>query len=338
MKPVRRPFLTARTRIAVAFGGIFLVLGAALLLTVNLLSRAGTQERATTIARNAVPVELVRPGERVSAWTAYRISGDVSAAASQQMIMWSAVALFVTALLAVGVGWWTAGRCLRPVQGAFESQRRFISNASHELRTPLAVQRTAIQVGLDGDPSPEELAHVRTTLLEANRRSERLIDGLLLLARSDRGLERRDSLDLADVVSEETAAIAVRAERAGVRVSVRSERAPLRGNRVLLGQLAGNLLRNAVEYNHRGGDVDVIVEPGRLVVRNSGPVVAAADIPALFEPFRRGQGKERLCGGTGLGLSIVQSIARAHGGRASAAPNRGGGLRVTVEIPAPGRE
>ncbi|MGW1199445.1 sensor histidine kinase [Streptomyces sp. NPDC002536] len=334
---MRRPVLTARARIAFAFGAIFLVLGTALLTTVNVLSRESTRQRATTIARTAVPMEVLRPGETVTMSTVYRVSGDVSAAASQEMVVWSAAALLITALLAVGVGWWTAGRVLRPVQGAFESQRRFISNASHELRTPLAVQRTAIQVGLDGDPSPEELARTKATLLETNRHSERLIDGLLVLARSERGLDSCERLDLSAVVADEVAAVSGQATQNGVRLRLTAATAPMQGNRVLLAQLTGNLLRNAVGYNHPGGSVEVDVRPGRLTVVNTGPPVPGPEVDGLFEPFRRGAGRERLGGGVGLGLSIVRSIARAHGGTAQAVSRAEGGLRVTVDLAPKGR-
>ncbi|MEV5508892.1 sensor histidine kinase [Streptomyces orinoci] len=331
---MKRPVIAARTRIAVAFGAIFLVLGTALLVTVNVLSREGTEERAAVIARTALPVQEAVRGGALSRTEVYRVSGDVSAAASRELTVWSAGALLATALLAVGVGWWTAGRFLSPVQGALDSQRRFIANASHELRTPLATQRAAIQVGLEGEPSAEELARTKALLLAANRKSERLIDGLLVLANSERGLEKRELTDLAEVVTEEVAAVAGRAAREGVRIAVRTVPAPVSGNRVLLAQLAGNLLRNGVSYNRPGGSVQVAVEPGRLTVVNTGPEVPAAEVPALFEPFRRGEGRDRLGGGAGLGLSIVRSIARAHGGTVKAAPNAaGGGLRVTVELP-----
>ncbi|MGQ4490993.1 HAMP domain-containing histidine kinase [Streptomyces sp. 372A] len=378
--PARLPHSTIRTRIALVYGGVFLILGTALLATVNLASRAGTDSQARAIADTAV---VVQPGyavngplvssRRLGPPSVYDLTDHVSDAAGHQLLIWSAAALLVMTACAVGVGWWTAGRVLRPVHAmtakarklsahtlheriasngpddelkelgdtldallarlerAFDSQRRFIANASHELRTPLATQRTAIQVGLD-DPTPEDLDRTRQTLLDNNRRSERLIDGLLVLARSERGLDEseREPVDLARVVAEEAA------RHPGLRLDTRP--CPVRGNRLLLAQLVANLMVNAVTYNVPEGSVDVSVVPvggGVLLeVRNTGPVVDAADIPGLFEPFRRGEGKDRTGPGSGLGLSIVRSIALAHDGTVTAVPAPGGGLAVTVRLPA----
>ncbi|MGW2083939.1 sensor histidine kinase [Streptomyces sp. NPDC001880] len=373
------PHSRIRTRIALVYGGVFLVLGTALLVTVNLASRAGTDSQARDIARTAA---VVQPGYAVNGPlvtrhslgppTVYDLTDNVSDAAGHQLLVWSAASLLVMTACAVGVGWWTAGRVLRPVHAmtakarrlsehnlheriassgpddelkelgdtldellarlekAFDSQRRFIANASHELRTPLATQRAAIQIGLD-DPSPKDLVRTRQTLLDNNRRSERLIEGLLVLARSERGLAEgeRETVDLAQVVAEETA------RHPGVRADTHF--CTVRGNRMLLAQLVANLLANAVTYNVPDGTVDVaLVTAGSgalLEVRNTGPVVDAEDIPGLFEPFRRGEGKDRMGRGSGLGLSIVRSIAVAHGGTVTAVPGPGGGLAVTVRLP-----
>ncbi|MFD5424892.1 ATP-binding protein [Streptomyces sp. NPDC127084] len=338
------------------YGGVFLVLGALLLGVVNLLSLAGADaDGATGLERE--------------------VSDRAREAVAAQMLIWSSLALLVMAVCAVAVGWWTAGRVLRPVhemtsrarrladrtpaaagdwgriavhgpddelkelgdtfdgllgrlEAAFDSQRRFIANASHELRTPLATQRTAIQVGLDESASAEEVARTRELLLAGNRRSERLIEGLLLLARSERGLAEGETgdLDLGEVVAGEC-------ERYGVTADVRRGGPPVRGNRLLLAQLVRNLVANAVAYNMPGGSVDVSVAGGRLVVANTGPRVDAADIPGLFEPFRRGPGRDRMGQGAGLGLSIVRSIAGAHGGTATAEPGPEGGLVVRVSLP-----
>ncbi|MFI6419426.1 ATP-binding protein [Streptomyces sp. NPDC050842] len=350
--PVLGAGSTIRTRIALVYGGVFLVLGALLLLLVNLLVRAGTDGETDAIVSKVDGVAVVE---------AYRLGDDISAAAGDQMLMWSCLALVVMACGAVVVGWWTAGRVLRPVhemtararrlsernlheriaasgpddelkelgdtidallgrlETAFDSQRRFIANASHELRTPLATQRAAIQVGLDDDCA------VRDVLLDTNRRSERLIDGLLLLARSERGLAEREDVPLGEVVAEEYEDVDVVLD-GGV----------VRGSRVLLSQLVRNLVANAVAYNVPGGVVDVGVEGGVLTVVNTGPVVPPDQVAGLFEPFRRGEGRDRMGPGAGLGLSIVRSIAVAHGGAVTAVARgaeEGGGLVVTVTLP-----
>ncbi|MGW2181022.1 sensor histidine kinase [Streptomyces sp. NPDC001732] len=376
----RVPHSRIRARIALVYGGVFLVLGTALLATVNLASRAGTDSQARDIARTAA---VAQPGYAVNGPlitrrslgppTVYDLTDNVSDAAGHQLLIWSVAALLVMTACAVGVGWWTAGRVLRPVHAmtakarrlsehnlheriassgpddelkelgdtldallarlekAFDSQRRFIANASHELRTPLATQRAAIQIGLD-DPSPEDLVRIRQTLLDNNRRSERLIEGLLVLARSERGLAQgeQEAVDLAQVVAEETA------RHPGVKADA-GARAVVRGNRLLLAQLVANLLANAVTYNVPDGSVDVSLtadgDGALLEVCNTGPVVDAADIPGLFEPFRRGEGRDRMGRGSGLGLSIVRSIALAHGGTVTAVPGPEGGLAVTVRLP-----
>ncbi|WP_432007227.1 sensor histidine kinase [Streptomyces parvus] len=394
------PHSTIRTRIALVYGGVFLVLGTALLATVNLASRAGTETEARAIASTAVVV--VPPGYTVNgpfiarsstgSPTAYELTDHVSDAAGKQLLNWSFAALLVMTAGAVGVGWWIAGRVLRPVHAmtakarrlsektlheriassgpddelkelgetldallgrlekAFDSQRRFIANASHELRTPLATQRAAIQIGLD-DPSPEELVRTRQTLLDTNRRSERLIEGLLVLARSERGLatDEREAVRLDHVVREEAARYPNPTVRGvaggspdgrgrggdGPVVNVAVAACSVRGNRLLLAQLVANLLANAVTYNVPGGSVEVCLSgEGALLVRNTGPVVSEADVAGFFEPFRRGEGRDRMGPGSGLGLSIVRSIAVAHGGTVTAVPGpEGGGLAVTVRLP-----
>ncbi|WP_323448825.1 sensor histidine kinase [Streptomyces yaizuensis] len=379
------PGSTIRLRIALVYGAVFLVLGGVLLALVYLLSSAGTAQDAAEIARAAsVPEDsgsVVVGSAPVVVGSAPVVFGDptwitatVSDAAAAQLLFWSFTGLLVMALCAVVVGWWTAGRVLRPVhtmtararrlsernlgeriavsgpddelkelgdtldallarlEGAMDSQRRFIANASHELRTPLATQRAAIQVGLDPG-CPEDVAATRDILLEANRRSERLIDGLLTLARGERGLgtgeDDREDVDLGRVAAEEAARYGVTARGA--------DRAPgggtVRGNRELLGRLVGNLVANAVAYNVPGGTVDVQVTGGVLTVVNTGPVISEEEIPALFEPFRRGEGRDRTGSGSGLGLSIVRSIAEAHDGRVTAGPGPQGGLAVTVALP-----
>jgi signal transduction histidine kinase len=226
---------------------------------------------------------------------------------------------------------------------AFEAQRRFVANASHELRTPLAVMRTEIDVTLsDDDADTGEYRRMATVVRDASERANGLVDALLILARSEaqvgRRLGRRTEFDLAEGTANALSAVRREVERIGLHVQTSLECAPVVGDPGLLDRLAGNLVENAVRYNHLHGRLWVRTgsdgQRSWLVVGNTGFEVDQADVPGLFEPFRRG-GRERTgARGSGLGLSIVRAVCDAHGGTVSAVAQPGGGLEVTVTLPA----
>ncbi|MEV0526475.1 HAMP domain-containing sensor histidine kinase [Streptomyces sp. NPDC050439] len=233
----------------------------------------------------------------------------------------------------------TFDEMLDRLERAFTAQQRFVGNASHELRTPLAINRTLLEVHLSDPGAPAELQQLGKTLLATNERSEQLVEGLLLLARSDNQIVERKPVDLAEVA--DRAVDQVRAEADAKGVEIRGERGPavVQGNGVLLERIALNLVQNAVRYNVPDeGWVEVTTEAQHgqavLVVSNTGPVVPAYEIDNLFEPFRRLRtertGSDK---GVGLGLSIARSVARAHGGRIIAEPREGGGLVMRVTLP-----
>ncbi|MEU9358458.1 ATP-binding protein [Streptomyces sp. NPDC051840] len=233
----------------------------------------------------------------------------------------------------------TFDEMLDRLERAFTAQQRFVGNASHELRTPLAINRTLLEVHLSDPEASPELHQLGRTLLATNERSEQLVEGLLLLARSDNQIIERKPVDLAEVA--DRAIDQARAEAAAKGVEVRGERAQavVLGNGVLLERIALNLVQNAVRYNvAEDGWVEVSTElqhgQAVLVVSNTGPVVPAYEIDNLFEPFRRLRtertGSDK---GVGLGLSIARSVARAHGGRIIAEPREGGGLVMRVTLP-----
>ncbi|MBM9618900.1 sensor histidine kinase [Streptomyces zhihengii] len=233
----------------------------------------------------------------------------------------------------------TFDEMLDRLERAFTAQQRFVANASHELRTPLAINRTLLEVHLSDPGAPVELQQLGKTLLATNERSEQLVEGLLLLARSDNQIVERKPVDLAEVASR--AIDQVRAEAEALGVEVRGERGPavVQGNGVLLERIALNLVQNAVRYNvAEDGWVEVSTEIRQgeavLVVSNTGPVVPAYEVDNLFEPFRRlRQERTGSDKGVGLGLSIARSVARAHGGRIIAEPREGGGLVMRVTLP-----
>ncbi|MGW6763835.1 sensor histidine kinase, partial [Streptomyces globisporus] len=225
------------------------------------------------------------------------------------------------------------------IQQLVAARQRFAANAAHELRTPLAVQRAAAEIGLADDPPPEKVAWIRDKLIDTADNSERLIEGLLLLAVSDEGLRRRERVALDETVTTVTGALAAEAAERDITVEVAARPVTVEGDAVLLDHLVHNLVANALRHNHPGGTVTVRVGPGGLEVANTGPRVDPATVPLLFEPFRRARARRHAPGeGAGLGLSIVASVARAHGGDVAARANPGGGLtaRVTLPTRAPG--
>ncbi|MFE0101676.1 sensor histidine kinase [Streptomyces sp. NPDC059009] len=226
------------------------------------------------------------------------------------------------------------------------AQQRFAANAAHELRTPLAVQRAAAEIGLAGalDASGVSPARadssawgrvdrIRTKLISVADESERLIEGLLLLATSEQGVERREPIALDELAHAVAEGLADEAAERDVTVSVRAEPLTVAGDGVLLDRLLHNLVANGVRHNVKGGTVQVRTSAAGVEVSNTGPDVPAETVPHLFEPFRRLHERTHARGeGAGLGLSIVAAIARAHGATVAAEPNReGGGLTVRVQ-------
>lgn len=221
---------------------------------------------------------------------------------------------------------------------SFDGQRRFVANASHELRTPLTLGRALVEVAMHRGSASPDVRQLGETLLQINARHERLITGLLLLARSENEITDRAPVDLADVVAHVASQTAAEAEESGITVETDTAEAVTTGDALLLERVVQNLLENGLRHNTEGGRVALScrTDSGRAVleVANSGPAVPPYEIPALFEPFRRLDADRVVTAkGAGLGLSIVQSIVRAHGGAVTAVPRPGGGLTVTVSLP-----
>ncbi|WP_078972946.1 sensor histidine kinase [Streptomyces sp. MMG1533] len=229
---------------------------------------------------------------------------------------------------------------LARLEGAFEAQRRFVANASHELRTPLTLQQTIVDVApADPEASVDTLRAALLRARAAGEEQERLIDALLTLAHSQRGLERREFVDLTAIVRD-------RLPTGGPRVEARLDPAPVFGDPQLIERLVVNLADNAVRHNLPEGQgswvrvwtgVDPTGRPG-LRIENSGPVISPDQAPGLFQPFcRLGPERVRKRDGVGLGLSIVAAVVAAHGGRVLARTRPQGGLTVEVSLPSAGR-
>ncbi|MDT0302985.1 sensor histidine kinase [Streptomonospora wellingtoniae] len=360
--------ISLRARLTLIYGMLFFAAGS-LLVLLNYIIVAGLLDNLNFTMPNADPVELqMRKTEFIESVLA-------------EMTRYSVIALVIVGLLAVGLGYFVAGRALSPLHKitriarrlserslherialsgpddeireladtfdgmlerldrAFDGQRRFVANASHELRTPLAINRTLLEVALSDPEASADLKTVGRTLLETNSRHERLIDGLLFLAKSDRELDVRTAVDMAEVVGSVLSQLSEELAKADLTPRTDLRPAAVVGDPVLLERLVANLVENALRYNAADGEITVrsgIYEGSPAIqVENAGPVIAGYEIEGLFEPFRRASGDRVKSGrSAGLGLSIVRSVVRAHGASVSVWPRQGGGLVVTVRFPA----
>jgi signal transduction histidine kinase len=226
------------------------------------------------------------------------------------------------------------------LEAAFEAQRHFVANASHELRTPLTLERTLLQLAV-ADPlaSVDSLKKTCLEVIESGEDQERLIDALLTLATSERGLEMSEPFDLGAITGGVVSATRGQAARLGLQLDAQTAPAPARGDPRLVERLVANLVDNACQHNVRGGRVSVMAgtRGGCAVVGvvNTGPVVAPLEIERLFQPFERlGPSRAGHSNGHGLGLSIVRAIVTAHRAALTASARPGGGLDIEVSFPA----
>jgi signal transduction histidine kinase len=225
------------------------------------------------------------------------------------------------------------------LDAAFDSQRRFVANASHELRTPLMLSQTLLQVALaDPDITLDSLRAACHEAIDAGKDQAQLIDALLTLARSQRGLDHREPVDLAAVVRDALAAHEPSAEAKGLQINATLDHAEVPGNVGLIHRLASNLIDNAIRHNVTGGHVEVTLAASTteatLTVTNTGPPISPDRVSRLLEPFQRAAPDPNISpDGLGLGLSIVAEIAEAHGATLQVHPQTKGGLTVAVSFP-----
>jgi signal transduction histidine kinase len=208
----------------------------------------------------------------------------------------------------------------------------FTAYVAHELRTPLAAQRALVELALsDPDADVASWREVGEGVLGACLEQERLLEACLTLARGQRRPARCEPVDLAARTADALSAN----DPGGLERVTRLEPAWTSGDPDLLGQLAVNLVSNAVRHNVAGGRIEVATrtESSRAVlsVANTGPPIPARDVERLFQPFQR---LDSLGDGVGLGLTIVRAVADAHGAALTARAPAGGGLEINVAFAA----
>lgn len=228
------------------------------------------------------------------------------------------------------------------LHAAFAAQRHFTADAAHELRGPLTALRSEVEVTLRRTRDATGYREALSTVLGETERLSRVVDQLLLLARSDAGalrpaLEELDAFDYLEEVAERWRALAA---RSGVTIAVdlpADERIFVDPD--LMRRALDNLLGNAIRYSPPGGAITMTTSfdplSWRLSVADDGPGVEAAVRSRLFQRFARPDpSRSRDTGGAGLGLAIAAAIVQAHGGTLSLQDSERGALFV-MELPRP---
>jgi signal transduction histidine kinase len=217
------------------------------------------------------------------------------------------------------------------------ARTQLLRDISHELRSPLARMRVALGLARQPQGPARQLERLE---LEVER-LDALIGRVLRLARlHDSDTFTREPLDIDEVVE----AVVRDANFEGAAKNCRVEltavgRAVVQGNRDFLGSAVENVLRNAVRYSPHDAVVNVSVRAAddevQIAVGDRGPGVPAEELERIFEPFHRvADSRDRASGGEGIGLAITSQVMKAHGGSASAVNRPGGGLEVTLALPA----
>lgn len=256
---------------------------------------------------------------------------------TQNLASITGVIVFVTIVF----GYIIARLTLTPTRNALSSQKQFIGNIAHELRTPLSIIKTNTEIALlDGDITADLKQTLVSNVEELDRISE-IINNLLSLSALIRP-ERVEfsAVDLGEIVSAAVVKFAPLAHTNIHEVTVRkSPDTFVWGNATALAQIAGNLLKNAINYTPRHGTITVTVAPAlnhmvELIIQDSGVGIARKDLFRIFEPFYRADpSRTRGHGGSGLGLAIVSELIKLHHGKISIRSAVGRGTSVTVLFP-----
>ncbi|MEU0480149.1 HAMP domain-containing sensor histidine kinase [Streptosporangium sp. NPDC006013] len=233
----------------------------------------------------------------------------------------------------------TVDGLLGRLEAALDSHKRFIANAAHELRTPLTLEHALLEEAvIDPDATADSFRAQFEQLMAVSEQQARLLGSLLVLATSERGLDRLESVDLSGLTGDVLRAAGPEARRQDLAVAAEVRPARVTGDPALIKRLVANLVDNAMSHNVPDGRVEVATgtEGARsfLSVTNTGPPVPPEMVDQLLSPFQRLNRTADDDGHHGLGLSIVQSIAAAHSADLTVRARPEGGLAIRVLFPA----
>ena len=244
-------------------------------------------------------------------------------------------------LIIGGIGYFLAGRTLRPIQQSLDRQKRFTADASHDLRTPLAIIKTEMEVALQNkhidDTSYKKT--IESNLEEVNKMTT-LVSNLLLLARTEHTLEK-DTFKLVDIhecVDSVVKKIQIKAQEKSISlVMKRTVHENIKVHVHNFERVLQNIIQNAINYTPSGGKVTISIHKEksdyRIIVVDTGVGISEADLPHIFERFYKASHSRNDASGSGLGLSIAKQIIEQHKGSIAISSLPGKGTEVTIILP-----
>lgn len=249
----------------------------------------------------------------------------------ENLITLDAFLLVVVTLL----GYVLAGFTLRPIEQAYEKQKKFVADASHDLRTPLAIMQSELELALRHNKQ-EQRAVIESSLEEVNNLSA-LVDNLLFLARIDQTEPVvSQSIDIGVLLEKVIHQYKKLAAEKKLTLEDSICHTTLFGNPHQIERALRNVLVNAIEYTD-SGNVKVVSEiiEKKYVIRvvDTGRGIRSSDLPHVFDRFYRGDSSRTDTSNSGLGLSIVKEILEAHGGTIKIKSEEGKGTEVAISLP-----
>ncbi|WML28870.1 HAMP domain-containing sensor histidine kinase [Neobacillus sp. OS1-32] len=244
-------------------------------------------------------------------------------------------------ILAVGSGYFLAGRALVPIKNAWQKQQQFVSDASHELRTPLAVIQAKTELLFRSPQATvQDKIHDISTISNESRRLSKLVANLLTLARSDSNqLEMNKQVFRLDGLLQEIVRdyeeIALYQEKSLTLDA--PEPVTFVADKERIHQLIVILLDNALKYTGEGGKIQLSCHQSHssifLKVEDNGIGIPEQDIPKIFDRFFQSDKARTKAEGTGLGLSIAKWIIEKHHGKTRVQSKLGEGTAIEMIFP-----